>query len=57
MDLMERYQALKDKVIDRKEEFQELMSYIENETEYLTAPAHYAAFSAHRGRSAGDCLS
>ena len=39
MELMMRYQVLKDKVIDRKEEFQELMSYIENETEYLTAPA------------------
>ena len=56
MDLMKRYQVLKDKVIDRKEEFQELMSYIENETEYLTAPDHYAAFSSHRGRSSGDCL-
>ena len=39
MDWMKRYQKLKDKVMDRKEEFQELMSYIENETEYLTAPA------------------
>ena len=39
MDLMKRYQALKDKIIDRKEEFQALMSYVENKTEYLTAPA------------------
>ncbi len=30
MGLMKRYQALKDKVIDRKEEFQALMSYVEN---------------------------
>jgi hypothetical protein len=56
MVLMKRYQKLKDKVMDRKEEFQALMSYVENKTEYLTAPAHYAAFSAHIGRSAGDCL-
>lgn len=39
MVLMKRYQKLKDKVMDRKEEFQALMSYVDNETEYLTAPA------------------
>ena len=39
MDLMERYQALKEKVSVRKEEFADLMKYIEEETSYLTAPA------------------
>lgn len=39
MELMERYQALKDKVCVRKEEFTDLMKYIEEETSYLTAPA------------------
>jgi hypothetical protein len=39
MDLMERYQALKKKVSVRKEEFADLMKYIEEETSYLTAPA------------------
>ncbi len=39
MDLMERYRALKAKVTSRKEEFEGLMSYIENETAFLTAPA------------------
>ncbi len=39
MDLMERYNALKKKVVARKEEFTELMEYIERETCYMTAPA------------------
>jgi len=39
MDLIERYQALKDKVSTRKEEFCSLMKYLEDETSYLTAPA------------------
>ena len=39
MDLIKRYEDLKAKVVDRKEEFQALMSYVENETSYLTAPA------------------
>ena len=39
MDLMERYNALKEKVVARKKEFANLMSYIEGETSYMTAPA------------------
>lgn len=39
MNLMERYQALKEKVMKRKKEFDGLMSYIEGETSYMTAPA------------------
>ena len=39
MELMERYQALKEKVVGRKKEFQSLMAYIEGETSYMTTPA------------------
>ena len=39
MDLMERYNVLKEKVVIRKKEFEGLMSYIEGETSYMTAPA------------------
>ena len=39
MGLMGRYQALKEKVVNRKEEFSELMRFIEEETAYLTTPA------------------
>ena len=39
MNLMERYQALKEKVAIRKKEFEGLMSYIEGETSYMMAPA------------------
>jgi hypothetical protein len=39
MGLMGRYQALKEKVVNRKEEFAELMRFIEEETAYLTTPA------------------
>ena len=39
MELMERYEALKAKVITRKEQFAELMKFIEEETAYLTTPA------------------
>ena len=39
MNLQERYQALKEKVTERKNEFAALMEYIEEETAYLTAPA------------------
>lgn len=38
-DLLKRYQALKNKVIDRKEQFQALCNFMENETEWMTAPA------------------
>lgn len=37
--VMERYERLKSVVVERKEEFDRLISFIENETEYLTAPA------------------
>ena len=39
MELMERYEVLKSKVVRRREEFRRLMKYIEQETAYLTAPA------------------
>lgn len=39
MTVKERYEALKSRVVNRKEEFAELINFIENETEYLTAPA------------------
>lgn len=39
MELMTRYNALKEKVVTRKTEFQALMEFIEKETEYLTTPA------------------
>lgn len=37
--VMERYERLKAVVVERKEEFDQLISFMENETEYLTAPA------------------
>ncbi len=37
--LKERYEALKEKVTERRAEFAALMAFIENETSYLTAPA------------------
>lgn len=38
-DILERYLALKELVIDRKSQFQKLMTFIENETSWLKAPA------------------
>lgn len=38
-DLMQRYSFLKDKVVERKKEFQALCSFNENETAFLTTPA------------------
>lgn len=38
-DLVKRYTSLKDKVIKRKSEFKNLCDFIENKTEWLTAPA------------------
>ena len=37
--LIKRYNTLKEKVTDRKTEFAELCDFIENKTEWLTAPA------------------
>lgn len=39
MNLENRYNALKEKVIERKDEFEKLMNFIENETDYLNSPA------------------
>ena len=39
MDLISRYKFLKDKVVERKQEFAKLMEYIESETSYMKAPA------------------
>ena len=38
-DLKKRYEALKTRVILRREQFQALLTWLENETEWLTAPA------------------
>ena len=39
MDLNTRYEFLKSMVVSRKEEFKNLMDFIETSTSYLTAPA------------------
>jgi replication-associated recombination protein RarA len=39
MNLFDRYNQLKTKVIVREEQFYKLMTFVENETSYLTAPA------------------
>ena len=39
MTVIERYEALKAKVVKRKEEFMRLTEFIENETDYLYSPA------------------
>ena len=47
--LLERYNALKDKVVDRKKEFKVLMEFVENETSYMICPAstHYHLCREH----------
>ena len=39
MTVFERYEALKNKVVNRKAEFSRLMDFVEKETAYLTSPA------------------
>ena len=39
MTVAKRYENLKLKVVNRREEFLKFMEFIETETEYLTAPA------------------
>ncbi len=39
MTVAERYENLKLKVVNRREEFLKFMKFVETETEYLTAPA------------------
>ena len=39
MTVMQRYEALKSRVIKRKDEFDALISFMENETDYLNSPA------------------
>ncbi len=39
MTVRERYERLKSMVTERREQFVSLMSFVEAETEYLTAPA------------------
>ncbi len=39
MTIQERYENLKSKVVNRKDEFLRLMNFVENETAYLTSPA------------------
>jgi len=38
-ELKKRYDDLKAKVVARKDEFEDLMDFLENETQWLTAPA------------------
>ncbi|WP_294520350.1 HD domain-containing protein [uncultured Anaerovibrio sp.] len=38
-ELMKRLKVLKDKVVERREQFDELMEFVEKETVYLTTPA------------------
>ena len=38
-ELLKRYQVLKNKVVNRKEEFAELIEFIEKRTSWMTAPA------------------
>ncbi|MDD3662257.1 MAG: HD domain-containing protein [Candidatus Pacebacteria bacterium] len=39
LELNKRYSILKDKVVGRKKEFKQLMTFIEDETSYLNSPA------------------
>ena len=39
MTVIERYEALKSRVVKRKEEFTALINFMENETDYLNSPA------------------
>lgn len=39
MTVTERYEALKSRVVKRKTEFDSLINFIENETDYLSSPA------------------
>ena len=39
MTVTERYEALKSRVVKRKEEFTALINFMENETDYLNSPA------------------
>ena len=39
MDLMDRYQIIKQKVVERKEPFDRFIKLLENETTWLTSPA------------------
>ena len=39
MTVLERYELLKNKVVNRREEFLKLISFMENETDYLQSPA------------------
>ncbi len=47
--LLERYEILKSKVVSRKREYEDFMSFIENETSYMTCPAstHYHLCREH----------
>ena len=39
MTVMQRYEALKARIVNRKEEFTNLINFMENETDYLNSPA------------------
>ncbi len=48
-NLMERYNTLKSRVVSRKEDFDRLMEFVENETSYMECPAstHYHLCREH----------
>ena len=39
MTVSERYEALKSRIVNRREEFMNLINFMENETDYLNSPA------------------
>ena len=39
MELLKRYETLKTYVVERKEQFADLMDFVEHETEFMVAPA------------------
>ncbi len=39
MTVTERYEALKSRIVNRREEFDSLIKFMENETDYLSSPA------------------
>ena len=49
MTVNERYEALKAKVVKRKDEFSKLINFMENETEYLSSPASTRFHLCRRG--------
>ena len=49
MTVIERYEALKAKVVNRKEEFMRLTEFMEKETDYLYSPASTRFHGSYEG--------